>query len=148
MISEKLLFWYLKDLNKLREEISLYKNENDLWVVKDRIQNSAGTLTLHLIGNLKHFIGAQLGNYGYVRNRDKEFADRNISRKIILQEIDEVIEIIQKVLPTITNEKFNSEYPIEFLKEKRLVGEILVILYGHLNYHLGQINYHRRLITQ
>lgn len=145
MITETFLQHFERDLLKLKEEITLYKNESDVWILKGDIKNSAGTLTLHIIGNLKHFIGAQLGNTGYLRNRDKEFSDRNIPREILLKEIDEVIAMVQKVLPVITDEKFNSEYPIEFLKEKRSVGEILFILYGHLNYHLGQINYHRRL---
>ena len=146
MIAQNLLPWYLRDLNKLKEEIALYKNEPDLWVLKGDIKNSPGTLTLHLIGNLKHFIGSQLSKTGYVRNRDKEFADRNVPRELMLKEIDEVIGILQKTFPTITDEKFNSEFPLEFLGAKRSVGEILFILYGHLNYHLGQINYHRRLL--
>ena len=146
MITEHLLSWFLRDLNKLKEEISLYKDESDLWLLKGDIKNSAGTLALHLIGNLKDRIGTQLGGSGYVRNRDKEFADRTIPRENILKEIGEVITIVQKVIPTITDEKFKSEYPIEFLGQKRSVGEILFILYGHLNYHLGQINYHRRIL--
>ena len=146
MISQTFLPWYLRELNKLKEEISLYKNENDLWILKGDIKNSPGTLTLHLIGNLKHFIGTQLGNTGYIRNREKEFSDKNISREILLKEIDEVIGMMQKILSEITDEKFNSKYPVEFLAAKRTVGEILFILYGHLNYHLGQINYHRRLV--
>ena len=154
MISETLLPWYLRELNKLKEELSLYKNESDLWLLKGdgstslttSIKNSPGTLAVHLIGNLKHFIGAQLGHTGYIRNRDKEFAERNIPREKMLAEIDEVISIMQKVLPTVTDEKFNSEFPIPFLEKTRSTGEILFILYGHLNYHLGQINYHRRLL--
>ncbi len=78
------LQFFLRDLNKLKEEISLYKNENDLWAVKGDVKNSGGTLALHLIGNLKHFIGAQLGNTGYIRNRDKEFSDKNIPKEKIL----------------------------------------------------------------
>ena len=148
MISKNLLPWYIRDLKKLREEISLYETENDLWNLAGQIKNSPGTLTLHLIGNLKHFIGTQLGNTDYIRNRDKEFSDRNISREILLKEIDKVIEIVQKAISAITDEKMSSEYPIEFLEKKRTVGEIIFILYGHLNYHLGQINYHRRLLGQ
>lgn len=147
MITQTLLPWFLRDLNKLREEISLYKNENDLWILKGDIKNSAGTLALHIIGNLKDRIGAQLGNTGYIRNRDKEFSERNVSRELLLKEIDDVITIVQKILPTITDEKFNSEYPTEFLGSKRTVGEIFFIFYGHLNYHLGQLNYHRRLLS-
>ncbi len=147
MITEKLLALYLRDLDKLKEEISLFPNESSIWMLHGDIKNSTGTLALHLIGNLKHFIGAQLGNTGYIRNRDKEFTDKNVSREILLKEVDEVIAIMQKVLPLISDEKFNSEYPIEFLGNKKTAGEILFILYGHLNYHLGQINYYRKMLS-
>ena len=136
----------LRDANKLKEEISLYKNESDLWILKGDVKNSGGTLALHLIGNMKHFIGAQLGKTGFVRNRDKEFADRNIPRETILKEIDEVIEMLKKILPTIKDSDLEKEYPIEFLGEKRTIGYILLVIATHLNYHLGQVNYHRRLL--
>ena len=135
---------FLRDLNKLREEISLYKNEADLWAVKGEIKNSAGTLALHLTGNLKHFIGTQLGNTGYVRQRDKEFSERNVSREKLISGIDEVIDTVKKVLPTLKDEDLEKEYPIKFLEEKRTIGYMLVTLSTHFNYHLGQVNYLRR----
>jgi len=138
--------FYLRDITKLREEILLYNNESDLWVLKGDVKNSAGTLTLHLIGNLKHFIGAQLGNTGYIRNREKEFADRNVPRENMLKEIDEVILMLKKVLPALKDADLDKEYPIEFLGAKRTIGYILLMLSIHLGYHLGQVNYHRRLI--
>ena len=137
---------YLQNLNKLKEEVSLYKKENDLWEVKEDIKNPGGTLAIHLIGNLKHFIGAQLGNTGYIRNRDKEFSDRNVSREKIIREIDEVIAILEKVFLKLKDEDLGKEFPIKFLEEKRTIGYILLTLATHLNYHLGQINYHRRLM--
>ncbi|HEY4797796.1 MAG TPA: DUF1572 family protein [Bacteroidia bacterium] len=146
MTTSSLLPWYLRDLNKLKEEIASYKNENDLWVVKGDINNSAGNLALHLTGNLKHFIGALLGNTGYVRNRDKEFADKNIPRPTLLKEIDDMISILEKTLSGIKEEDLGKEYPAPFLGEKRTIGYLLLTLLMHLNYHLGQINYHRRLI--
>jgi hypothetical protein len=75
---------YLSNLTKLKEELSAFKNETDLWHTQGDVKNSPGNLALHLTGNLKHFIGAQLGNTGYVRNRDKEFADKNIPRALKL----------------------------------------------------------------
>jgi hypothetical protein len=125
MMIQPYLEFFLRDLNKLKEEIQLYKNENDLWKVESEIQNSAGTLALHLIGNLKHFIGAQIGFTGYVRNRDREFSDRNISREKLVFEVEEAISIVKTVLPTIKDEDFSKEFC----------------------YHLGQINYHRRLLA-
>lgn len=146
MIIQNLLSSYVRDLHKLKEEISLYKNENELWIVKGEVKNSAGNLTLHLIGNLQHFIGAQLGNTGYIRNRDKEFSDRNIPRGKMISEIDETISILEKVLSKLNDEDLGKEYPIPFLGEKRTIGYLLLTLVTHLSYHLGQINYHRRLI--
>lgn len=137
---------YLRDLNKLKEEISAFRNENDLWHTQGDVKNSPGNLALHLTGNLKHFIGAQLGNTAYVRNRDKEFADKNIPREEIITGIDEAIEVVNTILSNLTDEDLQKEYPILFLGKQYSTLEILFILYGHLNYHLGQINYQRRLL--
>jgi Protein of unknown function (DUF1572) len=148
MMIQPYLEFFLRDLNKVKEEISLYRNENDLWTVKDEIQNSAGTLTLHLIGNIKHFIGAQIGFTGYLRNRDQEFSDRNISREKLISEVDEVISIVKKILPTIKDEDFSKEFPVEMYGAKRTTGYIMLSLSTHFCYHLGQINYHRRLLAE
>jgi hypothetical protein len=147
MMIQPYLEFFLRDLNKLKEEIQLYKNENDLWKVESEIQNSAGTLALHLIGNLKHFIGAQIGFTGYVRNRDREFSDRNISREKLVFEVEEAISIVKTVLPTIKDEDFSKEFPVEMYGAKRNTGYIILSLSTHFCYHLGQINYHRRLLA-
>ena len=146
MISKNLLALYVRDLNKLKEEISLYKNESDLWTLKGEIKNSAGNLALHLIGNLKHFIGTQLGNTGYVRNRDKEFTDKTVTREKMTSEVSETIVVLETVFSNIKDEDLGKEYPVPFLGEKRTVDYLLLALAAHLSYHLGQINYHRRLI--
>jgi hypothetical protein len=148
MLIQPYLEFFLRDLNKVKEEITLYKNENDLWVMKGEIQNSAGTLALHLIGNIKHFIGAHIGFTGYVRDRDREFSDRNIPREKLISELQEAISIVEKVLPTIKDEDFSKEFPVEMYGAKRNTGYIILSLSTHLCYHLGQINYHRRLLTQ
>lgn len=146
MLTHQILELYLSNLNKLKEEISAFKNENDLWHIQSDVKNSPGNLALHLTGNIKHFIGAQLGNSGYVRNRDKEFSDKNIPREKILSGIDEAIEVLNATLSKFTDDVLQKDYPILFLNKQHTFGEILFILYGHLNYHLGQINYQRRLL--
>ena len=88
---------FSRDLNKLKEEISLYKDENSLWIVKGDISNSAENLCLHLIGNLNHFIGATLGNSGYVRTRELEFSSKNCSREEMLKSVDQTIEIVTNI---------------------------------------------------
>ena len=145
MINTYLLGLYEKDIKKLIEEISLYKSENDLWLLKGDIKNSPGTLALHIAGNLKHFIGAQLGKPGYVRQRDKEFSDRNVPKADLLEGLNEALEIVKTTLPKLSDADLQKDFPIPFLEKVRPTLEILFILYGHLNYHLGQVNYHRRM---
>lgn len=135
-----------RDLNKLIEEINLYKNENDLWKIKEGISNSTGNLALHLIGNLNHFIGATLGNTGYVRNRDKEFSDKNIPRKKLIEDINETIAVIKSSLKKLSMDDLEKDFPLAINNTIFSTQFILMHLFGHLNYHLGQINYHRRLI--
>ena len=146
MIISSLKSLFTRDLEKLKKEISLYSSEDKLWIVEKSISNSAGNLCYHLIGNLKHFIGAQLGNTGYTRQRDLEFSAKGIPRSQLLGEVDEVIAIIIKALDQLTDEDLARDYPIVVFEEKMSTGYFLVHLATHLNYHLGQINYHRRLL--
>ncbi|MDB5228043.1 MAG: hypothetical protein JWN78_2236 [Bacteroidota bacterium] len=136
-----------RDLDKLREEISLYKNENDLWIVKDGINNSAGNLCLHLIGNLSHFIGATLGNSGYIRNRDLEFSSKNIPREEMIRSIEKTILIVESTLSKISPEDLQKNFPLEKHGGIVTIEYMLLHLMTHLSYHLGQINYHRRLVN-
>ena len=141
---------FQRDLLKLKEEIGLYSDEAKLWVIDKEIKNSAGNLALHLVGNLKHFIGSILGSTGYVRDREAEFADKNIPRDEIIKSVDETNDIINSVINKMSDADLKKDYPlVEVLKNKdKMTTEFFLIhLYGHLNYHLGQVNYHRRLLA-
>jgi hypothetical protein len=134
-----------RDLLKLKEEILAYSDENKLWVVQADISNSAGNLALHLIGNLNHFVGATLGNTGYVRERDKEFADKNIPRPVILAAIDNTIIVVRECLDKLPVTELDNDFPLEKHGQVVTTEYMLLHLMTHLSYHLGQINYHRRL---
>ena len=137
-----------RDLNKLKDELVAYKNEADLWKVTPGISNSAGNLALHLLGNLNHFIGAVLGNTGYIRIREKEFSDKDIPRIVLLENIDALMPIIQTTLADLTSADLEKIYPFKMSDNKEMTtGYFLVHLVAHLDYHLGQINYHRRLLA-
>ncbi|MGA8263749.1 MAG: DUF1572 family protein [Ignavibacteriaceae bacterium] len=147
MIQQSLSELFERDLTRLKEEITLYSDESKIWVVKGEIKNSAGNLALHLLGNLNHFIGAVLGNNGYVRNRDAEFSDKNVSLTEMINNVDKTKEVIKSILSKISDEELAEDYPVVVLAGKKMkTGYFLIHLAGHLNYHLGQINYHRRLI--
>jgi hypothetical protein len=146
MLKETLIEIFDRDLNKLIEEIKLYKDESSLWIVKDGISNSTGNLTLHLVGNLNHFIGAALGNTGYIRHRDDEFALKNIPREDIITAIENTIGTVTNTLLQLPVEDLVKDFPLE--KNGRIVSttHMLIHLLAHLAYHLGQVNYHRRLL--
>jgi len=146
MINEVLHSIIKRELLKLKTEIESYNNESSLWRIDKNIANSAGNLCLHLIGNLNTYIGATLGRSGYIRNRDAEFSLKNIPAKELIRMIEETIQMVERVIPELAPEQLEKEYPIIVLKEPVSTEFFLVHLATHLTYHLGQINYHRRLI--
>lgn len=146
MIIESLKSLYNRDLNKLKTEIEAYQKEENLWKTDQNISNSAGNLCLHLVGNLNHFFGATLGNSGYVRNRELEFSLKNIPRAELIEKVEGTLDIVIKTLGQLSANDLEKEYPLEALGYKMTTEYFLVHLFGHLSYHLGQINYHRRLL--
>jgi uncharacterized damage-inducible protein DinB len=139
---------FSRDLNKLKLEIESYQDEKKIWYTEKSINNSAGNLCLHLVGNLNAYIGAVLGNSGYVRERDLEFTLKDIPRPQLVRSIEETIAIINTTLESLKEESLGEEYPVLVLKEKTSTEYFLIHLATHLGYHLGQVNYHRRLLDQ
>ncbi|NMH86114.1 DinB family protein [Flavivirga algicola] len=146
MLTTTLIKIFIRDLNKLKTEIKAYKTEENLWLLNKDITNSAGNLCLHIVGNLNHFIGATLGNTGYVRQRDLEFSHKDILRTTLLKQVDDTIQMVEDVLTKLLDENLEKEYPIVVFKGPMSTEYFLVHLATHLSYHLGQINYHRRLL--
>ncbi|MBK6773745.1 MAG: DUF1572 family protein [Ignavibacteria bacterium] len=136
---------YLNFLNSLKDEISLYKDPGNIWLLSGSISNTPGNLCLHICGNLNHFFGAVIGNTGYIRERDQEFSKRNLSREELFGAIDETKIMIGKIFDDLTQDDINKIYPINKFGENVTYGFIFSRLVSHLSYHLGQINYHRRL---
>jgi len=138
--------FFERDLDKLKQELNLFENENDIWKTKEGIINSAGNLTTHLLGNLNHFIGKTLANTDYVRNREEEFSVKNISREKLISDIDSLKEIIRNTLPELSEEDLKKQFPIKIQEQTFTTENMLTFLLAHLNYHLGQINYLRRML--
>jgi len=146
MLVESLLTLFNRDLAKLKTEISLYRNEDNIWRIDKDIANSAGNLCLHLVGNLNTYIGAVIGNTNYIRNRDLEFSLKDIPQTELVRKIEATIIVVNEALATITDKTLEEEYPMLVFEKKTSTGYFLIHLTTHLAYHLGQINYHRRLL--
>ena len=146
MLNNILADFYERDIRKLIEEINLFSNEENLWRTEGSVKNSCGNLVLHIIGGLNYLIGATLAHTGYVRNREQEFIRKGIKRKKLVTQLEELIPMINKTLNDLSRGDMETEYPIFFDKPKTSISYVLTQLLLHLNYHLGQVNYLRRIL--
>ena len=139
---------YERDLQKLKTEITAYKVEENIWKISGEILNSAGNLCLHLCGNLQHFIGAVLGNSGYIRKRDEEFSKKNIPISELVAEIELTTEVLKKTFAGLNEDDLQKIYPVNVFGYEMTTEYLLTHMATHFNYHLGQLNYHRRLLDK
>jgi uncharacterized damage-inducible protein DinB len=146
MLTETLKSLFTRDLNKLKLEIESYQDESKIWVIDKNISNSAGNLCLHLIGNINNFIGAEIGKTGYIRNRELEFSLKDVPRTELIMKIEDTIAVVNNALDRLTEADLQSIYPLVVFEKEMTTEFFLVHLSVHLGYHLGQINYHRRLV--
>lgn len=138
---------YERDLNALRREVEAYPEEDQLWQIVPGVSNTGGTLTLHLAGNLQHYLGSRLAGTGYVRNRDAEFSLRNLPRSRLLAEIEAAREAVRAALAGLSEERLAEEFPEVIAGSRFSIGEYLVHLTTHFAFHLGQLDSHRRVVT-
>ncbi len=134
-----------RDLLLLKKEIAAYNSPGLLWKPVSGVKNPGGNLCLHLCGNLQHFIGHVLGGIPYIRNRENEFSASGIAPEVLLSEVDRTILSVKGTLAKITEGDIQKDFPSEMSGRKVSTGFFLIHLSTHLNYHLGQINYHRRI---
>ena len=136
-----------RDLAALGREVAAFPDESQLWVTLPGVPNSAGNLTLHLAGNLQHFFGAVLGGTGYIRNRPAEFSRQNVPRVELLAEIEAARQAVRAALSRLSADQLTAQYPETIAGTRVVTGEYLLHLLTHATYHLGQIDYLRRVIT-
>ena len=137
----------LRDLRALRREVEAYPTDDTVWAVSPGIANSCGTLVLHLAGNLRLYVGHVIGGVQYERDRPREFAARGLSRVELLRELDAAMDAVERALPLLTDEVLARDFPLAIGAVRVNTQEFLLHCAVHLGYHLGQADYHRRLIT-
>ena len=136
-----------RELESIKREIDAYPNDESVWATPAGIANSAGSLALHCAGNLQHFIGKCLGTSAYVRNRDAEFARRDVPRAELIAELDRALSAVRDTLNTIEADSVPGVFPDTIAGRTLDSNVFLLHLVAHLGYHVGQIDYHRRITT-
>ena len=147
-LSIELASLFRRDLKRLLQEVQVFPDQSTLWSKPEGIANSAGNLALHLEGNLRHYIGHQLGRTGYVRDRASEFNSTGYSVEELTGRIESLPELIADIVAGLSSEALGDVYPELVLNAPLTTRMFLLHLLGHLNYHLGQIDYVRRIVTR
>lgn len=147
MLLKELETLYLREVAALERELDLYPDDASVWKELPGLPNAAGTLFLHLSGSLQYFFGAVLGNSGYVRDRAAEFSKRSVPRDEIRQELRGARQGVIAAFANLTEDQLKQVFPIQYADAKLSTQLTLLQFLSHLAYHLGQIDYHRRVVT-
>jgi uncharacterized damage-inducible protein DinB len=145
-IGADLAVLFTRDLARLSRQLDAFDDVH-LWQVRPGVTNSAGNLMLHLNGNLREFIGRQMGGVAYVRDRPREFSATNVPRAQIAADLAELSTLIPRVIDAVTAERWDEIFPEPVLGAPLTNRHFVTHLYGHLTYHLGQIDYLRRMLS-
>ena len=138
---------FTRDITRLRQELEAFPDTAALWATGPGVTNAAGTLALHLEGNLREYIGRQIGGIDFTRDRPAEFNTRGVAKADLVTRIDAVLASIPPVIAGLSEPALETAYPEAVLGRTWSTRQFLIHLNGHLNYHLGQIDYLRRLTT-
>ena len=138
----------VRELQALQREVALFPDDESIWRVLPGVTNSAGNLALHVSGSLRYFVGSVLGGGQYVRNRAEEFGRRTGTRRELIAEIEAAMAAVTDVLPLIAADRLDREFPEPVGGVRMRAGLFLLHLCAHAAYHLGQVGYLRRALTQ
>jgi len=136
-----------RELRTLAREVDAYPSDAALWQVVPGVKKSGGTLALHLAGNVSHYIGAVLGRTGYVRDRPAEFALRDVPRAEVKARVQDALASVEQALSELPPVSLEAPYPEALAGRTLGTEQFLVHLVAHFGYHLGQIDYHRRMLA-
>ena len=147
MLPAELAALFARDIARLIQELRAFPDTASLWKTTPGVTNAAGSLALHLEGNLREYIGRQLGGVAYTRQRPLEFSTRGVEQAELMARLETVKELVARVVSGLSSEQLDATYPELVLGKPMTTRQFLVHLEGHLNYHLGQVDYLRRFVT-
>ena len=139
---------FTRDLARLIQELEALDDDSQLWEKTDGVSNSIGNLALHLEGNLREYVGRQLGDVPYQRHRDQEFAASGLSRADLVRRLGEVRDIVVQAVSRLSDQRLTEPFPERVLGIEWSTQQFIFHLLAHFNYHLGQIDYLRRFLTK
>jgi uncharacterized damage-inducible protein DinB len=137
----------VRELEGFERELALVSDDAILWQTAPGVSNSMGNLTLHVCGNLQHFVGRVLGGTGYIRDREREFGARDVPRRELATALGRTQDVVRAVVPALSDEQLAATYPETIAGVSTSTGQFLTHLVAHLAFHLGQVGYLRRFLA-
>ena len=147
IIAVELAALYQRDLLRMQQEIAAFPDDAAVWQTVPGVSNSAGNLILHLEGNLREYIGRQLGSVAFERDRPREFAAKGLTREDLSARVAALVVLLPPIIAALTPADFARAYPLEVFGKPLSTSQFVIHLHGHFNWHLGQIDYLRRVLT-
>jgi uncharacterized damage-inducible protein DinB len=111
--------------------------------------NSAGHLMLHMTGNLNYYIGARVEKTGYIRDRDREFAEAETPDKAkVMHAFDQTIAMVVATIKKQEPEDWMTAYSAEREPEAEERFMIFLRCAGHAYHHVGQLIFLSKELTR
>jgi uncharacterized damage-inducible protein DinB len=141
---------YYRDLTRRVHALCEELSEEQFWTRPYVYGNSLGHLTLHVIGNLNYYIGAQIADTGYVRDRPREFTETSPPAKDeVLKQLDQVVDLVVETIEAQTVESWSEKYEAvgaaDIVKDR---FSIFLNCAAHFQHHIGQMIYLEKEITK
>jgi len=122
-------------------ELSAPLSVEQFWEKPFLYGNSFGHLVLHLTGNLNYYIGAQIANTGYVRDRPREFNDPNPpAKEEALRLLHDAVAMVIKTIRNQSPEDWSGEYSAVGTNCSNRI-DMVVQCAAHMQHHIGQMIY-------
>ena len=147
MLAPELAALFSRDITRLIQELQAFPDTATLWKTLPGVTNSAGNLALHLEGNLREYIGRQLGAIDYTRDRPAEFGRKDVAQAELIARLESVRDLVPPIIAALPASAMDAAYPEQMFGAPISTRQFLIHLLGHLSYHLGQIDYLRRVLT-
>src|SRR5215472_5703718 len=143
-LSETVNTGFANYYEKLRVDLHTWVaslTEEQFWKNPFPYGNSFGHLVLHLTGNLNYYIGAQIAETGYVRDRPREFSETEFPPKDeALQALDDAVATVVRTIQSQSAEDWAKPYSaLGTSCSNRL--DMFVQCAAHMQHHIGQMIY-------
>jgi uncharacterized damage-inducible protein DinB len=128
-------------LGSVVRELAAPLSEAQFWAKPFAFGNSFGHLVLHLTGNLNYYIGAQIAETGYVRDRPREFSEASRPSKAeVLKKFDDAVEMVVRTIRSQSADEWSAAYSGTGAEAKTRF-EMVLQCATHLHHHIGQMMY-------